>query len=148
LLNHKKLQYKGTKNTQLLTSWQRKCEQLKVSPMSHTEAAAAASCPAWEPSGSRSRLPGHGQWPFPGFGFPRPHPAVLNCSCPYALFEYEPTPLAQMYLTKASSVTSIFPSKCKARNRKGKKTQTPGFQNTLDQAGENQMSGHTSTKTF
>lgn len=115
--------------------------------MSYNKDAAAPSHPAWESSDSRSCLPGHGQGLFPGFGFPLPHPAVLNCSCPYARFESEPTNLPQMYLEKVSPVTSLSPSKSRARNRKWKKTmeqkqqtknqpnnnkshQTPGFQHT------------------
>lgn len=42
-----------------------------------------------------SCLPGHGQGLFPGFGSPLLHPAVLNCSCPYARFEPEPNHLPQ-----------------------------------------------------
>lgn len=90
--------------------------------MSYNKDAAAPSHPAWESSDSRSRLPGHGQGLFPGFGFPLPHPAGLNCSCPYACFESEPANLLQRYLEKVSPVMSLSPSKSKARKRKWKKT--------------------------
>lgn len=109
--------------------------------MSHNKEAAAPSHPAWESSDSGSCLPGCGQGLFPGFGFRLLHPAVLNCSCPYARFESQPTHPPQMHLEKVSPVTSLSPSKSTARNRKWKKTpkkqktpnqrhQTPGFQNT------------------
>lgn len=131
--------------------------------MSHNKEAAAPSHPAWESSDSGSRLPGRGQGLFPGFGFRLLHPAVLNCSCPYARFESQPTHPPQMHLEKVSPVTSLSPSKSTARNRKWKKnpkkqkTQTkktqpkapnPRFSEYLYQVAANSHNGDIFTKIF
>lgn len=71
-----------------------------------------------------SCLPGHGQGLFPGFGSLLLHPAVLNCSCPYARLESEPNHLPQCtWKTRVQAQVLLHQNPQLETENGGKKTQ-------------------------